>query len=327
MAMRTMSAAVIVMAACSSSGPGSAMTAPDAGQPDARAELADAATEGHDGMDVGTDARASTPDAAPSDAPRARTALILALSVYGKPGSWIVDAWNLAAFGSDAVVLAPDGSTAPTGPYTWNASASCCDDTGQNQDEAALVALVRARVAAGDIDPDRVWAFGHSNGAFMAYRLACDHADLFAGAVGYAGAAPSVSDQPCLPSQPISVLDVHGTADATVSYTVGGHLLDMPDHYRATVGADGAAGAVGSNGQPSSLGELATALGCADAPVITLGAHDVVATIPGAEADALVFPCTAGALEHWRVNGAGHVPALSTAWPADLAAWIADHRR
>ena len=42
--------------------------------------------------------------------------------------------------------------------------------------------------AAWRIDRARVWALGHSNGAAMAYRLACAAADVFSAAVAISGA-------------------------------------------------------------------------------------------------------------------------------------------
>eukprot|EP00966_Prymnesium_polylepis_P166626 3851690-Prymnesium_polylepis.1 len=51
----------------------------------------------------------------------------------------------------------------------------------------------------------------------MAYRLACDAADLFTHVVVIAGAPPSGAFT-CLPARPVSVLHIGGTRDACVPF-------------------------------------------------------------------------------------------------------------
>jgi polyhydroxybutyrate depolymerase len=55
---------------------------------------------------------------------------------------------------------------------------------------------------------------GHSSGAMMAQRLACERADRFAAAASVAG---SLTSARCSPSAPVSLLEIHGTSDAEVS--------------------------------------------------------------------------------------------------------------
>ncbi len=74
------------------------------------------------------------------------------------------------------------------------------------------------------MDPKRIYATGFSNGGLLVYQLACEMSDVFAGIAPVAGA---LLYSPCQPKQPVSVLHVHGLADATVPYT-GGGILDTP---------------------------------------------------------------------------------------------------
>lgn len=81
-------------------------------------------------------------------------------------------------------------------------------------------------VEAHGLDPKRVYVAGFSNGGYMAQRLACEARDVFAafatvGAAGYAG-MPGV----CLDAAPVSLLMVHGTADAVVPFD--GMVVDTP---------------------------------------------------------------------------------------------------
>jgi polyhydroxybutyrate depolymerase len=68
------------------------------------------------------------------------------------------------------------------------------------------------------IDKSRVYVTGASAGAFMAYRLACDLADRIAAVASVTG---SMWWADCSPARPISILEMHGTADANVPYEGG----------------------------------------------------------------------------------------------------------
>ena len=64
-----------------------------------------------------------------------------------------------------------------------------------------------------DVDPNRVYAMGHSNGAMLSYRLACQLSDQIV-AVGMVSGTRTLDS--CTPSQPVSLIQVHGTADQNV---------------------------------------------------------------------------------------------------------------
>ena len=65
------------------------------------------------------------------------------------------------------------------------------------------------------IDPNRIYASGHSNGGGMVNRLACELADRIAAVGPVSGAYSSGA---CSPSRPIPVFAIHGTADPIVPY-------------------------------------------------------------------------------------------------------------
>ena len=70
------------------------------------------------------------------------------------------------------------------------------------------------------MDPKRIYLVGHSNGAFMSHRMACDDAGQIAAIVSLAGATFQDATK-CKPSEPVSILDIHGDADDTVLYDGG----------------------------------------------------------------------------------------------------------
>ena len=54
-------------------------------------------------------------------------------------------------------------------------------------DSAYLSALIDQIKGTYAVDARRVYLVGHSNGGYMAYRMACDHADQLTAIVSLAG--------------------------------------------------------------------------------------------------------------------------------------------
>ena len=80
--------------------------------------------------------------------------------------------------------------------------------------------LLRAAIAATTrvacIDRGRVLVTGISSGGRMTYAAGCELADRILAIAPVSGGTRQLP--PCRPARPISVLDVHGTADRIVSY-------------------------------------------------------------------------------------------------------------
>ena len=114
---------------------------------------------------------------------------------------------------------------------SWNAGTCCGGASTEMLDDVALFRAIFAEVGKHvNVDLDRVYATGLSNGGYMSYRLACDAADIFtavapgAAAIGtndIGGGTNTASDfTMCKPSQPISILDIHGTQDPLIPYSL-----------------------------------------------------------------------------------------------------------
>ncbi len=143
------------------------------------------------------------------------------------------------------------------------------------------------------IDPRRVYFVGHSNGGFMAYRMACQLSSRVAAIVSLAGAT-FADDTKCLASAPVSVLQIHGTADATIAY--GG----------------GANGAFAYPGAEASLAAWAARAGCG--PLAPTGqSFELDTTTVGPETTVHAHTgCPAGfSFELWRGEGVPHIPTLA----------------
>jgi polyhydroxybutyrate depolymerase len=116
------------------------------------------------------------------------------------------------------VVAYPDGID-----FSWADGRGASVPDRQRVDDVGFIsALVTKLVAEFGIDPNRVYATGLSAGAFMANRLACERADLFAAVAPVDGTLGT--NMACAPSEPVAVMATHGTADPIVPFN-GGPML------------------------------------------------------------------------------------------------------
>jgi polyhydroxybutyrate depolymerase len=165
--------------------------------------------------------------------PSAPSALVVALHGGGGNGANMQGRIGLDAVADreSFLVAYPDGSGRLDGYLlTWNAG-NCCGyalDDAVN-DTAFLRAMVADIASTYPIDPRRIYATGMSNGGMMAYRLACEAADLFAAVAPVAGA---LNLESCEPSGPVSVLVIHGTADQHVLFEGGAPAVTVDSHPR-----------------------------------------------------------------------------------------------
>ena len=88
------------------------------------------------------------------------------------------------------LLATPNGTRDRLGNRFWNATDACCDWFRTGVDDVAYLDAVIDEIAAGHpVDPARVFLVGHSNGAFMSHRYACDRSSRVAAIVTLAGHA------------------------------------------------------------------------------------------------------------------------------------------
>ena len=153
-----------------------------------------------------------------------------------------------------------------------------------------------------------MYVVGHSNGAFMAHRLACDHADQVAAIVSLAGAMDT--DAACDPAEPVSVLQVHGDADDTILYG-GGEINARPyTSAAATVARWRSADACSGDARTGAR-------------------LDADASVAGDDLTPTTWSDCRGGTEVslWTIAGAGHIPTLTPAFSAALVDWLEAHHR
>jgi polyhydroxybutyrate depolymerase len=218
------------------------------------------------------------------------------------------------------IVVYPDGiGIGPGGDQlrTWNGGVCCGPAVRQNVDDVAFSRQLVATISDQHrIDPNRVFATGHSNGMIMAYRLLCEAADVFVAAAGQAG---TLGVDHCRPSQPVSLRHIHGTADTNLPLD-GGR------------GSSSIAGIVFPSPR-AGIRTFAAADGCTHGPKVTT--HGPVTTRAWHACDAgtdVELVTVDGASHAWmgatgRTRPAGPVP--STAYDSSRSSWdfLAAHPR
>jgi len=205
-----------------------------------------------------------------------------------------------------ALVL-PDGTIDDTGNRFWNALPEWMGRTYALDDVAYILGLVDELAGVIDVDPARIYLVGHSNGAFMAHRIACDAADRITAFVSLAGSG-YLDPADCVASVPVSLLSVHGDADDTIPY----------------------AGTTGYPGVVEITERWAARDGC-DITMPTAGDPiDADGAIPGAETEVVRYDvgCTTGFdVDLWTIRGGGHLPAITDEAIDGLIAWLLAHSR
>jgi polyhydroxybutyrate depolymerase len=204
----------------------------------------------------------------------------------------------------------PDGTKNPDGDPFWNATDACCNEYDEPVDDSAYLGAVIEQVQATyNVDRKRIYLVGVSNGGFMAHRMACDHADTIAAIVSFAGATFLDSTR-CTPSQAVSVLEIHGTADEIIPFD-GGELIDgHPFPSAATTVADWATyNRCGPDRAPTGI------------------RLDLGSALPGDETSVSRFDgCPAGGtVELWTVEGGTHMLPFTSAFTPSVVEFLFAH--
>jgi polyhydroxybutyrate depolymerase len=208
----------------------------------------------------------------------------------------------------------PDGTVDKSGKRFWNATDACCNFDGSSVDDSGYLSSVIDEIEkAYSVDPKRIYLVGHSNGGFMAYRMACDHAGKIAAIVSLAGATWQDTSK-CKPESPVSVLQVHGTADPEVAF-------------------DGAPG-LGSQGNgpypgaETTVQDWATLDGCSLTPDKSSPPLDLDTMLAGAETTVEKYAqgCKpGGGAELWAIQGGGHIPSINDTFREGVFSYLMAH--
>ena len=256
----------------------------------------------------------------PSDyTPTTRYPLIIVLHGYGFSG--LVEALYLGlpelVDTKQYVLVTPNGTPNENGVRFWNATPACCagaaaedDNAGvdysQIDDVAYIRSLIEEAAATYSLDTSRIGLFGHSNGGFMALRMACEASDVISAVISLAGSTFTDAES-CAPATfAVSTLAVHGDLDDTIFYD-------------------------GSNSYPGSsetTKRFAMLAGCDSDNSFLKENVDVDASIQGSETTVIAYPdCASGVeVEQWSIIGGPHIPFPWVSSATDsFVDWLIEH--
>lgn len=164
--------------------------------------------------------------------------VLFALHAYATAPELLVGRYRLverAVERRGLILVVPEGRRDQLGNLSWNASKACCGRGQRADDRGYLRGVLSDLRTLFAVDGERVFAIGVSNGGFMAHRWACEPGGDLAAIVSIAGAAPGPDDPACAPSRPVSVLQVHGTADDVIEYAGGARYRERYPSARQSV--------------------------------------------------------------------------------------------
>ena len=128
------------------------------------------------------------------------------------------------------VLIYPQGSCL-NGSSHWNPCPSGGDNKSTADDVGFVESILNEISSQYNIDPERIYATGYSNGGMMAYGLANYKSDLIA-AVGSVSGAMLDCTEPS--SHPMPIVHLHGTSDDVIPYNGGSDYSSVQntlDHW------------------------------------------------------------------------------------------------
>lgn len=104
----------------------------------------------------------------------------------------------------------------------WNAGGGCCGQPAkQNVDDVDYITRLAAHLEKTyRIEQDKVFGIGHSNGAMMIQRVACE-SGVFSAIVPVSGPLNYTPENGCAKAKGMRILSLHGRADENVFITGG----------------------------------------------------------------------------------------------------------
>lgn len=173
-----------------------------------------------------------------------------------------------------------------------------------------MIGLVDEAIERYNIDEDKIYFMGHSNGGFMSYTMACEYGDRIA-AIGSLAGTTFSDPQRCPNIGNVSILHVHGTADTTIAYEGSQRVgFAFP-------------GAVETAERWAARNECPT-------DAIEKPKLDLVDALQGSETKVQQWTGCSGQteVELWTMEGAGHTPrSLKPAFSQTVLKFLLAHSK
>lgn len=238
---------------------------------------------------------------------KAENPVPLLINLHGYSGTgasqtlytYLQDATNEAG----VAYIAPNGTEDNLENNFWNAGKSCCNFNNKDVDDIAyLDELIDKALQAASINAEKIYLFGHSNGAFMSYTYLCSGTTKIAAVTGLAGAMDP--DSNTCKSKPGNILHIHGELDETILYQ-GGALFG-----NRFTSAD------------QTIEQWSVINGCRQNQQSEI---DLLDSIDGIDTTKEIYLCSRGALELWRLPQGSHTPALDLDFARNVLTWLMTH--
>lgn len=185
------------------------------------------------------------------------------------------------------LIILPDGTKDFIGFQFWNTFAPF----GTGVDDVAFLSdLLDTVIATYNVDEQRIYSTGMSNGGFMSYELACQLSNRITAIASVTGSIDVDHFDFCAPEHLTPVMEIHGTNDMTVPYNGSSEFLPIEDVLDYWVAFNG----------------------CDPTPVIT--PVEDIAPGDGSTAEHWVYAGAANGVtvEHFRIENGGHT------WPGTI---------
>jgi len=191
---------------------------------------------------------------------------------------------------------------------TWNEGAGHTPAEVAGIDDVAFTAAALHQIESRyKVDRTRIAAAGFSNGALMVELLGCRLAADLTAIVPVEGQLPVSVSPGCKPARPISVFEVHGSADTAIPYG-GGPFA-------------GVGGGTTVLSAPASAARWAALDGCRSAAATSKSGASTFATYPGCRGGvAVTLDTIAGGTHSWPSNVGTLVASFLASHPASRAA-------
>jgi len=115
----------------------------------------------------------------------------------------------------------PQGSGPLGRLLTWNAGGCCGKAVIRGIDDVGFISeLIIKLINEHNVDSDRVYITGFSNGGMLSYRLGCNLSEQITAIAPIAAVMPDPKfSEPCNPTRPVPIIVFHGLADPRVLYS------------------------------------------------------------------------------------------------------------
>ena len=217
--------------------------------------------------------------------------LVILLHAYGMDTSQAESIWGFTESVSEYnfIYAVPSGTLDQDGSYFWNSNSACCNFYNSSVDDVSyLYQYIRRLKDSYNINANRIYVVGDSNGGFMALELAYRFPDLISASVSSAGASHFESRSDLLTG--VHILQIQGTDDTSILFE-GGFIGGRP-----------------YPGAEATARQWAIYNNCS-LPGLATEPKDLDSNLLGQETEVIVYSSgcrSAGSVELWAIQKGGH---------------------